>query len=126
MPNNTGLPDNLKTGLESLSGMNLDDVKVHYNSKKPSSIGALAYTQGTDIHLGPGQERHLAHEGWHVVQQKQGRVKPTMQIGGAPVQATLSGPRDAHLIRINPAESGLTIVNDAALEREAATKSKQL
>lgn len=35
------------------------------------------YSQGTDIHIGPGQEKHLPHEAWHVVQQKQGRVKPT-------------------------------------------------
>jgi hypothetical protein len=28
----------------------------------------------------PGQEKHLPHEAWHVVQQKQGRVKPTMQM----------------------------------------------
>jgi hypothetical protein len=30
--------------------------------------------------LGAGQEKHLPHEAWHVVQQKQGRVKPTMQM----------------------------------------------
>lgn len=78
--NRTGLPDGLKTGIESLSGMSLDDVKVHYNSPKPSGLQALAYTQGTAIHVAPGQEGHLAHEAWHVVQQKQGRVKPTMQM----------------------------------------------
>jgi len=78
--NNTGLPDNLKTGMENLSGMSLDDVKVHRNSDKPAQLQAHAYAQGTDIHLGPGQEKHLPHEGWHVVQQKQGRVKPTMQM----------------------------------------------
>jgi hypothetical protein len=80
--NNTGLPDNLKTGMENLSGMSLDDVKVHRNSDKPAQLQAHAYAQGTDIHLGPGQEKHLPHEAWHVVQQKQGRVKPTMQMKG--------------------------------------------
>jgi hypothetical protein len=80
--NNTGLPDNLKTGMESLSGMPLDDVKVHRNSDKPAQLQAHAYAQGTDIHLGPGQEKHLPHEAWHVVQQKQGRVNPTMQMKG--------------------------------------------
>ena len=80
--NNTGLPDNLKTGIENLSGMFLDDVKVHRNSDKPAQLQAHAYAQGTDIYLGPGQEKHLPHEAWHVVQQKQGRVKPTMQIKG--------------------------------------------
>ncbi len=80
--NNTGLPDNLKTGIENLSGYQMDDVKVHYNSDKPAQLQAHAYAQGTDIHLGGGQEKHLLHEAWHVVQQKQGRVKPTMQMKG--------------------------------------------
>lgn len=78
--NNTGLPDNLKSGIENLSGFSMDDVKVHYNSDKPAQFNALAYAQGTDIHIGPGQEKHLPHEAWHVVQQKQGRVMPTMQM----------------------------------------------
>ncbi len=80
--NNTGLPDNLKSGIENLSGYSMDDVKVHYNSDKPAQLQAHAYAQGTDIHLASGQEKHLPHESWHVVQQKQGRVKPTMQMKG--------------------------------------------
>src|SRR6202012_4034118 len=78
--NNTGLPDQLKSGVENLSGHSMDDVKVHYNSDKPSQLQAHAYAQGTDIHVAPGQEKYLPHEAWHVVQQKQGRVKPTMQM----------------------------------------------
>lgn len=80
--NNTGLPDSLKSGIENLSGYSMDDVKVHYNSSQPAQLNAHAYAQGTDIHIAPGQEKHLAHEAWHVVQQKQGRVKPTMQMKG--------------------------------------------
>ena len=84
--NRTGLPDQLKTGVENLSGLSLDDVKVHYNSGKPAQLNALAYAQGTDIHVAPGQEKHLPHEAWHIVQQKQGRVQPTMQMRvGVPV-----------------------------------------
>ncbi len=78
--NKTGLPDNLKSGVESLSGLAMDDVKVHYGSSKPAELQAHAYAQGTDIHVAPGQEKHLPHEAWHVAQQKQGRVKPTMQL----------------------------------------------
>jgi hypothetical protein len=77
---NTGLPDQLKNGIENLSGHSMDDVKVHYNSDKPAQLNAHAYAQGSDIHLASGQEKHLPHEAWHVVQQKQGRVKPTMQM----------------------------------------------
>jgi len=80
--NNTGLPDNLKSGIENLSGISMDDVKVHRNSDKPAQLNAHAYAQGTDIHLGTGQEKHLPHEAWHVVQQKQGRVQPTKQLKG--------------------------------------------
>ncbi|WDF65958.1 eCIS core domain-containing protein [Flavobacterium sp. KACC 22763] len=80
--NNTGLPDNLKSGIENLSGHSMDDVKVHYNSDKPAQLNAHAYAQGTDIHIASGQEKHLPHEAWHVVQQKQGRVKPTLQMKG--------------------------------------------
>ena len=81
-PNRTGLPDRLKTGVENLSGYAMDDVKVHYNSPKPARFNALAYTHGSNIYVCPRQERHLPHEAWHVVQQKQGRVKPTMQMKG--------------------------------------------
>jgi hypothetical protein len=80
--NNTGMPANLKAGVESLSGIDMSDVRVHYNSSKPAEVGALAYTQGTNVHVAPGQERHLPHEAWHVVQQAQGRVRPTMQMKG--------------------------------------------
>jgi len=80
--NKTGLLDTLKARIENLSGYSIDDVKVHRNSEKPSQLQAHAYAQGTDIHLGPGQEKHLPHEGWHVVQQKQGRVKPTVRMKG--------------------------------------------
>ncbi|MEO1515505.1 MAG: DUF4157 domain-containing protein [Bacteroidota bacterium] len=94
--NQTGLPNHLKSGIERLSGYSMDDVKVHRNSSKPAQLQAHAYAQGTDIHLGPGQEKHLAHEAWHVVQQKQGRVKPTIQM-----------------------KSGAQINDDSGLEREA-------
>ena len=78
--NKTGLPDDLKSGMENLTGHSLNDVKVHRNSDQPAQLNAHAYAQGTDIHLGPGQEKHLPHELGHVVQQKEGRVKPTKQL----------------------------------------------
>lgn len=79
-PNRTGLPDRLKAGLETLSGFAVDDVRVHRNSRAPGSVGALAYAHGSNIYLAPGQEHHLPHEAWHVVQQKQGRVRPMAQM----------------------------------------------
>jgi hypothetical protein len=99
-PKNTskqnGLPGNLKSGIEQLSGYSMDDVKVHYNSSQPAQLQAHAYAQGTDIHIAPGQEKHLPHEAWHVAQQKQGRVKPTLQM-----------------------KTGVPVNDDAGLENEA-------
>ena len=75
-----GLPSQLKAGIESLSGMDMGHVKVHYNSSQPAQLNAHAYAQGSDIHVASGQEQHLPHEAWHVVQQAQGRVQPTAQM----------------------------------------------
>lgn len=77
--NETGMSSSLRSGLEKLSGEDLSGIRVHRNSSKPEEINAHAYAQGNDIHLAPGQEQHLPHEAWHVVQQMQGRVKPTIQ-----------------------------------------------
>lgn len=82
MENSTGLPDNLKSGVEKLSGESLNDVQVHRNSDQPAQMQAHAFAQGNQIHVAPGQEKHLPHEAWHVAQQKQGRVKPTTQMKG--------------------------------------------
>lgn len=93
--NNTGLPDNLKSGIENLSGMSLDDVKVHRNSDKPAQLQAHAFAQGTDIHLASGQEKHLPHKAWHVVQQAQERVKPTTSVNGMAVNDNQSLEKEA-------------------------------
>jgi hypothetical protein len=96
--NNTGLPDHLQAGVENLSGMSIDDVQVHYNSSKPATLQALAYTQGTDVHVAPGQESCLAHEAWHVVQQKQGRVQPTMRADGVEINDDPSLEQEADMM----------------------------
>ena len=82
-PNRTGLPDALKAGVEALSGISMDNVQVHYNAARPAQLQAHAFAQGSDIHVAPGQDQ--PHEAWHVVQQAQGRVRPTVQMGGGTV-----------------------------------------
>lgn len=57
-------------------------MRVHYNSDKLAELGAHAYAQDSNIYLASGQEKQLAHEAWHMVQQKQGRVRPTVQLEG--------------------------------------------
>jgi hypothetical protein len=97
--NNTGLPDNLKSGIENLSGYSMDDVKVHYNSDKPAQFQAYAFAHGSDIYLGPGQVKHLPHEAWHVVQQAQGKVQPTMQMkGGVSINDDLDLEKEADVM----------------------------
>lgn len=96
--NRTGMPDGLKAGIESLSGMDMSDVRVHRNSSQPAQLNALAYAQGNDIHLGPGQEQHLPHEAWHVVQQRQGRVQATMQMAGVGVNDDEGLEREADVM----------------------------
>ena len=92
----TGLPEQLKSGIENLSGMSMEEVKVHYNSDQPAQLNAHAFAQGSNIEITSGEEKHLLHEAWHVVQQKQGRVQATRQL-----------------------EQELNINNSADLEKEA-------
>ncbi len=92
------LPDTLQQGISALSGMDMSDVRVFRGSAQPAGVGALAYAQGNDIHIAPGQDQHLAHEAWHVVQQRQGRVAPSFTT-----------------------PQGVAINDDSSLEREADT-----
>lgn len=116
-PNSTGLPDNVKAGVENLSGLPLDDVRVYYNSAQPAGVQALAYTQGTEIFVAPGQEQHVAHEAWHVVQQKQGRVKPTIQAKGMAINDDSGLEREAD-------EMGTKAASTQATDRLPAQQSE--
>ena len=113
-PNKTGLPTALKTGIETLSGLSMDDVAVHYHSSQPAQVRALAYTQGTDIHLRSGQEQHLAHEAWHVVQQKQGRVQPTARLRGAAINDDTALEHEADVMGARARTHAVTPLEDNA------------
>lgn len=128
--NKTGLPDRLKEGIESMSGFCLDDVRVHFNSEKPAQLQSYAYTQGLNIYVAPGQEKHLPHEAWHTVQQMQGRVKSNYKINHTDInddgplerEATVMGSRAANYIgqKTDPSDSfhsPLQMENIAQLER---------
>lgn len=81
----TNIPRRMKSGFERSSGFSFDDVRVHYNSEKPAQLHAHAYTQGNNVYVAPGQEKHLPHELGHVVQQKSDMVEPNGEIGGFPL-----------------------------------------
>lgn len=122
--NNTGLPDNLKSGIESISGYSMDDVKVHRNSSKPAQLQAHAYAQGTDIYLAPQQEKHLPHEAWHVVQQKQGRVKPTTQLKGQNINDDTSLEREADVMGAKANNMKTGIESSSEEKKIAANNAK--
>ncbi len=95
------LPSDVRSKMETAFGADFSNVRVHIGHEV-SSLGAIAYTWGTNIHFAPGQynphtiqgQKLLGHELWHVVQQQQGRVR-------------------------NPFGGGVAVVQDHALEAEA-------
>ncbi len=94
------LPNELQSSIHAITGLSLNEVSVHYNSPQPTQLQAHAFARGNEIHVAPGQEQHLPHEAWHVVQQRQGRVQPS---------------------------AGMSPINDdAGLEQEADAMGKQL
>jgi len=82
------LPSTVQREYEEKSGLPMDDVRVHYNSENPSRFDAGAYTYGTNIFIGPGQEELLNHEMVHITQQKRGQVHSTGVKNGMPVNSS--------------------------------------
>lgn len=122
------LPPQLQRGAEALSGFSLADVRVHHNSREPAGLGALAFARGSDIHLAPGQEEHLPHEAWHVVQQKQGRVAPASRAAdqvcnsepGLEAEATAMGRKSAAMAGRFRAPPRLAVPPVAVVQKQDA------
>lgn len=95
------LPAAVLQRMEEFFGTSFADVRVHVGPQA-ASIGALAFTMGSDLYFAPGKydphsahgQRLLGHELTHVVQQRAGRVR-------------------------NPLGGGVAVVQDPALEAEA-------
>lgn len=128
-PNRTGIPAQMKRDFEGRSGLSLDDVRVHYSSDKPARLGALAYTQGSQVYVGPGQQRHLPHELGHVIQQKRGLVRPTGTVNGLPVNESAGLEAQADRIlqmkAAGPGFSGSVVQMKKEFEPEALDSFKQ-
>ncbi|MFL6233593.1 MAG: DUF4157 domain-containing protein [Thermoanaerobaculia bacterium] len=102
-PHGTGerLPQAVQAKMEAFFGASFADVRVHVGPQ-PAALGAVAFTQGSDIFFAHGQyapatphgQRLLAHELTHVVQQRSGQVR-------------------------NPFGGGTVVVHDPGLEAEA-------
>jgi hypothetical protein len=89
----SGLPSDVRSQMEGSLGANFSGVKINANSSKATEMGALAFTQGEELHFAPGQfqpgsqqgQELIGHELAHVVQQREGRVKATGQEKGLAV-----------------------------------------
>lgn len=87
------MPAALRQKMEGAFGADFSDVRVHLSSRRAAALGALAYTQGSDIHIAATSlapetartEELLGHEIAHVVQQRAGRVQATTQAAGVPM-----------------------------------------
>lgn len=86
--NQTALPNNVQQKMENSFQQDFSNVDIKTNSKDAQNMNALAFTQGNSVHFAPGQfspntkkgQELIGHEFAHVVQQRQGRVKPTSQM----------------------------------------------
>ncbi len=114
-PNRTGIPDNVKAGFESYSGHSFDDVRVHYNSDVPAQFQAHALTIGNEVHIARGQEKHRDHELGHVVQQKNGEVRPDSKVNGMNAN-----------VNENMEKAADTIAAGATVQRKAWVISREL
>lgn len=89
----TPLDEGTRATMESAFGQSFEDVRVHTDdraSKSAESVGANAYTVGSDVVFKSGQfdpgspvgQRTIAHELAHVVQQSSGPVDGSAAPGG--------------------------------------------
>jgi flagellar biosynthesis GTPase FlhF len=83
------MPESVQMKMENAMGHDFSNVNIHEGAEA-GRVGALAYAQGNDIHFAPGRynpdtragQELLGHELAHVVQQREGRVKPTASVNG--------------------------------------------
>lgn len=119
------LPARLRAGIERLSGVSMQGVRVHYRSSRPARLRAHAFTQGSDIHVAPGQERHLAHEAWHAAQQRRAAVRATHREQAVPVNESPALEREADLMGERAMLSGPGPAAASPVAPAAPTQSAQ-
>jgi hypothetical protein len=106
------LPPEVRAKLEPALGANLSAVRIR-QGPEAASVGALAFTRGSDIFFAPGRfDPHsepglalLGHELAHVVQQRDGRVSGDAgPVGGLHVDAALEAEADGVGARVSRGE----------------------
>ncbi|MBC7976754.1 MAG: DUF4157 domain-containing protein, partial [Myxococcales bacterium] len=106
------LPPDVRAKMEAALGGKFAGVRVHISSYA-STIGARAFTRGTDLFFAPGAYdptspqglQLIGHELTHVVQQAQGRVAANAEIGGAPANTDASLESEADELGAKAASS---------------------
>jgi hypothetical protein len=135
------MPKPVRSKMENSFGTSFSDVQIHQNSMQAKAVGALAYTQGNQIHFAPGQynptslsgQALLGHELTHVVQQRAGRVPVPSQGKGAPINADPSLENEADVMGARAARGQFADVPGAPtaqrkehpMQHKAASKAQQ-
>jgi hypothetical protein len=112
-----GMAEDVRARMESVFGVDFSPVRIH-EGPHAAAIGALAYTQGTDIHFAAGQyqpgsrrgQEILGHELAHVVQQSRGQVRPTTQARGVDINDDAALERDADEMGARAARAGISML----------------
>lgn len=126
----TPLPADVRAQMEAALGGNFAAVRVHV-SPYAETIGARAFTRGTDLFFAPGAYdptspqglQLLGHELVHVVQQAQGRVAVNAQIGGAPANTDASLEQEADELGAKAASALPSKARDGAAPAHSTTPS---
>lgn len=100
------MPEAVQQKMESAFSADFSDVRIHAGSARAVALGALAYTQGSDIHVAPGRwapetmpgQELLGHELAHVQQQREGRVRATAQMKGVALNDDPALEREADVM----------------------------
>ncbi len=87
------LPAAVQAKMEGAMGADFSNIQISKDSERAQGFGARAYAQGNEVHFAPGQydpvstvgQELIGHELAHVMQQRSGRVMPTEEQGGLPI-----------------------------------------
>ena len=126
MQSDTSLPEETQIKMESAFGEDFSNVEINKNSKNANDLGALAFTQGENIHFATGQfnpqsksgQELIGHELTHVVQQRHGRVAQTAQLKGLSVNQDKRLENEADVLG-KKASQAKSAVNDNLTPKQA-------
>lgn len=126
------MPSDVRVKMEESLGADFSAVRIH-EGPEAAAMGALAYTQGTDIHFAPGQyqpssqagQELLGHELTHVVQQSQGRVNTTRQAKGVAINDDPGLEREADVLGARAARGEPSGMAASAVAQRATSQPVQ-